>query len=89
MNFLGINVIATSTHYSANSVYTHEKERKEAINMDKIVKIFPATIKDYPNCTGILLDNYSVVFVDDTFDGFMWYISNISNMRRDDDYDTD
>lgn len=85
MNFLVINVIATSTHYSANSVYTHEKERKEAINIDKIVKIFPATIKDYPNCTGILLDNYSVIFVDDTFDGFMRYISN---MRRD-DYDTD
>lgn len=85
MNFLAINVIATSTHYSANSVYTHEKERKEAINMDKIVKIFPATIKDHPNCTGILLDNYSVIFVDDTFDGFMRYISN---MRRD-DYDTD
>lgn len=85
MNFLVINVIATSTHYSANSVYTHEKERKEAINMDKIVKIFPATIKDHPNCTGILLDNYSVIFVDDTFDGFMRYINN---MRRD-DYDTD
>lgn len=85
MNFLVINVIATSTHYSANSVYTHEKEHKEAINIDKIVKIFPATIKDYPNCTGILLDNYSVIFVDDTFDGFMRYISN---MRRD-DYDTD
>lgn len=85
MNFLVINVIATSTHYSANSVYTHEKERKEAINIDKIVKIFPATIKDYPNCTGILLDNYSVIFIDDTFDGFMRYISN---MRRD-DYDTD
>ena len=85
MNFLVINVIATSTHYSANSVYTHEKERKEAINIDKIVKIFPATIKDYPNCTGILLDNYSVIFVDDTFDGFMRYISNM----RKDDYDAD
>ena len=78
MNFLGINVIATSTHHSANSVYTFKKERKEAINMDKIVKIFPAAIKDNPNCTGILLDNYSVIFVDDTFDGFMQYISSIS-----------
>ena len=85
MNFLVINVIATSTHYSANSVYTSEKERKEAINMDKIVKVFPAVIKDNPNCTGILLDNNSVIFTDDTFDGFMRYISN---MRRD-DYDAD
>lgn len=78
MNFLGINVIATASHYSVNSVYTSEKERKEAINMDKIVKIFPATIKGYPNCTGILLDNNSVIFVDDPFDVFMQYIRDIS-----------
>lgn len=85
MNFLVINVIATASHHSANSVYTSEKERKEAINMNKIVKIFPATIKEYPNCTGILLDNNSVIFTDDTFDGFMHYISNM----RSDDYDAD
>lgn len=78
MTFLGINAIATSTHYSTNSVYTPEKERKEAINMDKIVKIFPAAIKDNPNCTGILLDNNSVIFVDDPFDVFMQYIRDIS-----------
>lgn len=79
MSFIVISVIATSTHYSTNSVYTSEKERKEAINMDKIVKIFPAAITDNPNCTGILLDNNSVIFIDDTFDGFMQYISSISD----------
>lgn len=85
VTFVVFNIIGTSTHYNSNSVYASEKERREAINMDKIVKIFPASIKEYPNCTGILLDNHSVLFTDDTFDGVMRYISNM----RSDDYDAD
>lgn len=48
--------------------YTVNNPHTEAINLDQLIRIFPASIKEYPNCTGLMMTNNMTLFISYTFD---------------------
>lgn len=80
--FIVFEVIGTANHPNV-SVYCHDKPHEEAININKITRIFPASIKASKNCTGIMLDNNTIFYIDDTFNGVLRRLANVSSNEFD------
>ena len=60
--------------------YTVNNPHTEAINLDQVIRIFPASIKEYPNCTGLMMMNNTTLFISYTFDEIT---TKLEGLRRD------
>lgn len=77
--FFRPNVVGYASGAGVNP-YTLDKPHTEAINLDQVVRIFPASLKEYPNCTGLMMTNNTTLFVEATFTEI---VDNLINLRRD------
>ncbi len=60
--------------------YTVDSPHAEAINLDQVIRIFPASIKEYPNCTGLMMTNNTTLFISETFDEIT---TKLEGLKRD------
>lgn len=77
--FFRSEVVGYASGTGANP-YTVENPHIEAINLDQVIRIFPASIKEYPNCTGLMMTNNTTLFISYTFDEIT---TKLEGLRRD------
>lgn len=80
--FIVFDVIGTASHPNI-SVYCHGTPHEEAININKILRIFPASIRESKNCTGIMLDNNMIFYIDEPFTEVLRRLANVSSNEFD------
>lgn len=76
--FVVFDIIGTASHPNVG-VYYHNDPHQEAINISKIQRIFPASIKESKNCTGIMMDNNMIFYINDTFNEVLRRLASVSN----------